>query len=65
MRESDAWSLWKDLDGESETTVSIPADVAWRVWTKSMSPEEASEKVAVRGKQMARDLIVSFVAIMQ
>ena len=64
VRESDVWSVLRGPEPDGHTSLSIPAEIAWRVWTRSMSPVDAAEQVEVRGDGRARDLIVSFVAIL-
>jgi uncharacterized protein (TIGR03083 family) len=62
--EARGWSLWRGSDPDARTSVSIPAEVAWRVWTKSMDRGAARERVAFSGNEAVVDCIVSFVAIM-
>ena len=64
LRESGQWSLWSGIDPASTTLVSVPAEVAWRVWTKSMSPAEAAQRVTIQGDVSVQGPLVSFVAIM-
>ena len=63
-RKSGEWSLWRGRDPRATCSVSIPADVAWRVWTKSMDRGEARRQIRVVGDASAADAVVSFVAIM-
>jgi uncharacterized protein (TIGR03083 family) len=58
------WSLWSGTDADSETSISIPADVAWRVWTKGMTPDEARARMEVRGDDTMTAPLATFVAIM-
>ena len=39
-------------------------DVAWRVWTKGIKPEEARGKMEIRGDETMAAPLASFVAIM-
>ena len=65
LREEDGeWSLWRGSEPDARTFVSIPAEVAWRVWTKSMDRGAARDRIAVSGNEAVVDGIVSFVAIM-
>jgi hypothetical protein len=63
-RESAHWALWsgRDLDAE---TVTLPASVAWKVWTKSIEPETARPSVDFHGDPSVVDAVLSFVAIMK
>jgi hypothetical protein len=62
-RNSGTWSLRRGKAAETMTSIAIPADVAWRVWTKSMDREEARRQIRVIGDKSVADAIVSFVAI--
>jgi len=59
-----AWSLWSGRARDAQATIEMPADVAWRVWTKGMKRDEALAKMEVRGDEAMATLLVSFVAIM-
>ena len=63
-RESGAWSLWGGADAAAHSTIAMPADVAWRVWTKGLTPEEARVKMVVRGDATMAAPLARFVAIM-
>lgn len=62
--EARGWTLWRGGEPDAGTSVSLPAEVAWRVWTKSMDRDAARERIAVSGCDAVVDGIVSFVAIM-
>ena len=64
VRGNDSWTLWQGKIESANTTVSIPADVAWRVWTKSMGRVDAKAKIHFSGEESVADAVVSFVAIM-
>jgi uncharacterized protein (TIGR03083 family) len=63
-RGGDAWSLWSGTDPHAEASVSMPADVAWRLWTKGVTRDEARAKIDIRGDETMLPPITSFVAIM-
>jgi hypothetical protein len=63
-RTGGAWSLWSGADRAAGTSVSLPADVAWRVWTKSMDRDEARAWIQVVGDGGAAESLVTFVAVM-
>jgi hypothetical protein len=58
------WSLWSGTKPDAEALISIPADVAWRVWTTGMKPEEARAKMDVCGDETMAAPVARFVAIM-
>jgi uncharacterized protein (TIGR03083 family) len=63
-RETGYWSLWSGADAQADVRLSLPAEVAWQVWTKTIGCGEAREQVACFGDQAAADTLVRFVAIM-
>jgi hypothetical protein len=58
------WSLWSGADPDAPSQVAMPADVAWRVWTTGLSPEEALGRMEIRGDSAMASAIANFVAIM-
>ena len=63
-RDSDGWSLWSGITPDAQTSISLPADVAWRVWTKGILPEEAMTKMNVQGDKRLAEPLARFVGIM-
>jgi len=63
-RETDYWSLWSGTDAQADVRLSLPAEAAWQVWTKTIGCDEAREQVACSGDQAAAGTLVRFVAIM-
>ena len=51
LRENDSWSLNLDADRQPQAEVSIDQDVAWRLFTKGVSPEQARMRATFRGDQ--------------
>lgn len=64
LRRSDRWGLSRGESSEASTRISLPADTAWRVWTKSLTPAEAREHAVVEGDTAALAPLLAFVAIM-
>ena len=64
LRRSDRWSLLSGPSPDASSVISLPSDIAWRVWTKSLSPAEAEKHAIVEGDPEALAPILSFVAIM-
>jgi len=58
------WSLWSGTDPDTEASISMPADVAWRVWTKGMKRDEARARMEIRGDETLAAPLTSFGAIM-
>ncbi len=63
-RTSGTWSLWSGHDPEAHTSIAIPADVAWRVWTKGLTRDEARTQLRIRGDETLAAPLLDFVAIM-
>ena len=64
LRNYDGWTLWEGGTDGASTEITVPADVAWRVWTKSMDCEAARELIQVAGDRSAVDPLLQFVSIM-
>lgn len=46
----DAWTLFLDSPAEPATTVVLPQDVAWRLFTKGMDRDKARSLAVIEGK---------------
>jgi len=62
--DGESWSLWSGADPAATTAIRIPADVAWRVWTRGESPDRARGHVEVTGDGKSVAPLLRFVAIM-
>jgi uncharacterized protein (TIGR03083 family) len=49
LRRGDTWTLSGNSGGAAAATVSIPQDMAWRIFTKGIASEEARKQVRVDG----------------
>jgi hypothetical protein len=59
-----SWSLWEGTPTLPITTISIPADMAWRLWTKGLDKAEMRARCVVTGDLANLEPILNFVAIM-
>lgn len=59
----EAWTLSREPAGTVVATVTIPQDIAWRLFTKGISREEARERVHVSGDAALGSHVLSMVAI--
>jgi uncharacterized protein (TIGR03083 family) len=59
----DDWILASDLAGTIVATVTIPQDIAWRVFTKGIAREDARKQVRVTGDPVLGNHFLSTVAI--
>jgi Mycothiol maleylpyruvate isomerase N-terminal domain len=62
--EASGWSLWSGARADAATTVRVPGDVAWRLWTKGLSEAEARALTAIDGDASLATPLFGFVAIM-
>ena len=49
FRESKTWKLMVSPAGEKISETAIPQEIAWRIFTKGISREEARQQVSVSG----------------
>jgi hypothetical protein len=57
------WRLAKQFSGECAARVAIPQELAWRVFTKGISPESAREQSAVLGNRDLGERVLRLTAI--
>lgn len=60
---SDAWMLASEPAGTIVATISIPQDIAWRIFTKGIAREDAREYVRVTGDAALGNHVLSMLAI--
>jgi hypothetical protein len=58
------WDLHTGVDSRATASLTLPADLAWRLWTKGIGREDARARVRVVGEAAAVEPLLSFVAIM-
>ena len=63
-RTNTEWVLWSGTDQKADTTLSIPASTAWKLWTKSLDANEARSRISLYGDEAAIEPLLQFVAIM-
>jgi hypothetical protein len=58
---------WRFTDAQDTTpaiaTTTIPEDLAWRVFTKGISPETARERVVIEGDEPRGAAVLRMIAI--
>ena len=59
----DTWMLASEPTGTIVATVSIPQDIAWRIFTKGISREAADEQVHVMGDAALGNHVLDMLAI--
>jgi uncharacterized protein (TIGR03083 family) len=63
LRENDVWNLYADVRREPDAEVIADEEVAWRIFTKGLSKEEAREKVKIVGDQALGAKVLDVVSI--
>jgi len=64
QREKTSWTLYKKLDAIPSTTVTIDGTIAWRVFTKGITKEEALKKTEIRGDEQLGSIVLNMLAVM-
>lgn len=63
VKELDGWRLRLQSSSHISTEVVLPEDVAWRLFTKGLTKEQARSRAIVRGDEALAEPIFSTVAI--
>ena len=63
IRERDGWRLYADTDIEPITTMTMPEDTAWRLFTKGIDSTTAAQQTTISGKQELGEILLNTVAI--
>jgi hypothetical protein len=59
----DAWTLTREPAGTIAATVTVPQDIAWRIFTKGIPYEDAREQVLVSGDATLGNHVLNMLAI--
>lgn len=57
------WRLVKSAEGEFASRVTIPQDLAWRIFTKGMDRDEARSQTKIEGSQDLGERVLQLTAI--
>jgi hypothetical protein len=63
LRDEGAWTLNASPAGEKISEVTIPQQIAWRIFTKGIAPEEAGTHVQVTGDDAVGFHILKMISI--
>lgn len=64
LRQGERWHLGCDAQGVPAADVSIPEDVAWRLWTKGIGTEDARRSINVAGDERLGWKILTMLSVM-
>jgi uncharacterized protein (TIGR03083 family) len=63
MRGQDKWKFAHSSEGNIEATVTIPQDVAWRLFTNGIDREPARKLIHIQGERTLADVVFQMIAI--
>jgi len=63
VRENDRWQLSKEPIAKPAATVSIEPDIAWRLFSKSIRPEEVKTGIIISGDQLLGETALTMVSV--
>lgn len=62
-RESGSWELVKELAAEPTARVTIPQEIAWRVFTKGINRDLARSQIKIQGDSRLGQLVLELTAV--
>ena len=62
-REAARWALWTACVGEVAASVTIPQELAWRVFTKGIDRSSAWSQIEIRGDRKLGERVLELIAI--
>jgi len=60
----DKWTLLKKHSGEINSEIQIPPDIAWKLFTKSLRPDDIKSEVKFSGDLNYGNLVLEMVSVM-
>jgi uncharacterized protein (TIGR03083 family) len=64
LYQNDGWELTSTATGTSTGRVILPGEIAWRIFTKGISRQEAAARVGITGDERLGRHILSMLAVM-
>jgi hypothetical protein len=58
------WSLFAGVDNNPTSRVSLDQDAAWKLFSKSLSPEAARQRVRIEGDRRLGEPMLGALAVM-
>jgi hypothetical protein len=62
-RQTDSWSLVKESPAQPAARVTIPQEIAWRVFTKGIDRDSAREQIKMEGDPRLANRVLDLTAI--
>jgi hypothetical protein len=63
IRESGAWELTDQMPAAPDARVTLDQEVAWRVFTRGLSREEAAKQMQQEGEARLAERVLDMVSI--
>ncbi len=64
IRQAGKWVLGKDAAPEPTATITIDPDTAWKLFSKSLRPEQIMDKIRITGDHKLGETALSMVSVM-
>lgn len=64
IKSKDNWELFTELNTQPDSSVTIPKEIAWRIFSKEISRDETLQRITVNGKKEWGEHILNIVAVM-
>ena len=64
LKTESGWQLNKELNLEPDAHVAIDPDTAWKLFSKSLTPEQVADKVEMKGNKTLAEQALKMVAVM-
>ncbi len=64
FRENDKWLLGTDAQGTPASEVSIPQEIAWRLFTKGINKAEAQKHITITGDENFGGVVLNMLSVM-
>ena len=64
LRDEGRWALKKELEGTASAEIIIPPDIAWKLFSKSLRPNEVEDQIIIRGDKRLAEPALSMVSVM-
>lgn len=62
-KQAAGWQLLRECDGEFASTVTIPQELAWRLFTKGLDPSSARPRIRIDGDQSLGEGVPQLTAV--
>lgn len=63
LKEPEQWQLYLEIEQEPQAEVIIPQELAWRIFTKGLSPTEVLPQIEIKGKHSLGLTVLDTVSI--